>query len=143
MAMRWVSFHPLEEVSLADISVDVWLYGGLAAYAKDKSQGSFANLEILLPAGSNMTDLLHLLEMPGEARGITFINGKLSAMVGLQPDLEVVLTDADRVAFFHLNSMWPFQYRHGVAMIAEFASALHESEKQGVQHSYTKAPDSR
>ena len=32
------------------------------------------------------------------------------------PDLDQVLVDGDRVALFHLNSMWPFQYRHGVAM---------------------------
>jgi len=38
-------------------------------------------------------------------------------MPGLQPDLGHALRDGDRVALFHLKSMWPFQYRHGVAAI--------------------------
>ncbi len=38
-----------------------------------------------------MRDLLAQLGMPTAQRGITFINGKLSAMPGLQPDLDHVL----------------------------------------------------
>ncbi len=64
------------------------------------------------------------LALPTEERGITFINGNLSAMPGLQPDLDHVLDDGDRVAFFHLNSMWPFQYRHGVSMAPDMAREL-------------------
>ena len=37
-------------------------------------------------------------------------------MPGRQPDLDNSLQDGDRVAFFHLNSMWPYQYRHGAAL---------------------------
>ena len=47
-------------------------------------------------------------------------------MPGLQPDLEHPLDDGDRVAFFHLRSMWPFQYRHGAARIPELAQAMDE-----------------
>ena len=75
----------------------------------------------------NMADLLSYLEMPTEERGITFVNGELSAMPGLQPDMGHILHDGDRVAFFHLKSMWPFQYRHGVPMISEMAEIMHDS----------------
>jgi hypothetical protein len=56
------------------------------------------------------------LALPTEERGITFINGNLSAMPELQPDLDHTLEEGDRVAFFHLTSMWPFQYRDGASM---------------------------
>jgi len=41
-----------------------------------------------------------------------------------------------RVAFFHLRSMWPFQYRHGVPMIGEMKTALLEEDDQGMHHAY-------
>jgi len=78
--------------------------------------------------------------MKTEERGITFINGDLSAMPGMQPDLGHALKDGDRVAFFHLRSMWPFQYRHGVAMIDEMQSAIDTSEDMGLRHAY-KLPE--
>jgi hypothetical protein len=41
------------------------------------------------------------------------------------------------VALFHLKSMWPFQYRHGVPMISEMAEAMHDGDDQGVHHAYS------
>jgi len=122
---------------MADIVLDVWLYGAaLARYGGEADQGSFANLPVRLPEGSCLADLLAHLGMKTEERGITFINGNLIAMPGLQPDLGHVLHDGDRVAFFHLKSMWPFQYRHGVAMIEEMAQAMHAGKDLGLHHSY-------
>ena len=74
--------------------------------------------------------------MPTEERGITFINGKLSAMPGLQPDLDLPLIDGDRIAFFHLKSMWPFQYRHGVSMTDEMDHTIRSRKDGGVHHTY-------
>lgn len=116
------------------IIIDTWLYGDLARYGGQADQGSYANLQITLPEGSTVRDLLAELKMPTGERGITFINGNLSAMPDLQPDLDYVLKDADRVAFFHLLSMWPFQYRHGAAMIGELSAALHARTDQGLHH---------
>ncbi len=96
------------------INIDVWLYGSLSKYGGDAAKKSYANPQVKLPAGSRIIDLLNHLSLPTEERGLTFINGDLSAMPGLQPDLEQQLEDCDRVAFFHLQSMWPAQYRHGV-----------------------------
>jgi hypothetical protein len=89
-----------------------------------------------LSDGSTVGDLLLHLQIPAEARGITFINGELSAMPGIQPDLDHPLRDGDRVAFFHLRSMWPFQYRFGVRMADEMAEAMQESKDQGLHHAY-------
>ena len=121
-----------------EITLDVWLYGELARYGGDPNQTVFANPKTVLPEGSHLCDLLAALQMPTEARGITFINGELSAMPGLQPDLDHPLKDGDRIAFFHLRSMWPFQYRHGVPMIGEMSEAMNERDDMGLQHSYKK-----
>jgi len=80
--------------------------------------------------------VLTKLSMPTEERGITFINGKLSAMPGLQPDLDLPLIDGDRIAFFHLKSMWPFQYRHGVSMTDEMDHTIRSRKDRGLQHTY-------
>lgn len=113
-----------------DIHVEVWLYGPLARYGG--SDGDvFAQCNLTLPANSMVQDLLTRLALPTEERGITFINGDLSAMPGLQPDLPHVLADGDRVSFFHLKSMWPFQYRHGVGVVTEFAQATQVREDGG------------
>ncbi len=123
---------------MAGITLDVWLYGVLAHYGGDASQGSHANLHPRLPAGSTVANLLSWLKMPTSERGITFINGQLSAMPGLQPDLGHVLADGDRVAFFDPTSMWPFQYRHGAAMIPEMAEAISAGRDGGLHHAYDK-----
>lgn len=123
---------------MSDIVLDVWLYGGLSQYGGQANKGSFANPKVTLPEGSTMRDLLAYLQMPTEERGITFINGDLSAMPNMQPDLDHVLGDNDRVAFFHLQSMWPFQYRHGIAMAKEMSAAMHASDNQGIHHTYKK-----
>ncbi len=117
-----------------DMRIDTWLYGELARHGGQADQGSYANLLVMLPAGSTVRDLLNYLSLPTEERGITFINGDLSALPGIQPDLEHVLSDGDRVAFFHLRSMWPYQYRSGAAMVSELADKLSARTDQGMQH---------
>ncbi|GAB4534193.1 MAG: hypothetical protein Kow0063_17060 [Anaerolineae bacterium] len=111
------------------ITVEVWLYGPLARYGGDAARKSYASLHLELPAGSRMQDLLNHLKLPSEERGITFINGDLSAMPGLQPDLDHLLKDGDRVAFFHLKSMWPAQYRDGAALAPGLARAIDEKKE--------------
>jgi len=123
---------------MSAIAVDVWLYGTLARYGGKGEPGSFANLQLRLPEGSTMADLLKRLRVPSEERGITFINGQLSAMPGLQPDLSHILHNGDRVAFFDLKSMWPFQYRHGATMTDEMARAMDAGEDHGLHHTYNK-----
>jgi len=114
---------------MKEITIDVWLYGPLACYGGEAAQKTHVNLKPELPAGSTIRDLLARLGLPTEERGITFINGDLSAMPGLQPDLDHVLHDGDRVAFFHLKSMWPAQYRDGAALAPGLAQAMDEERK--------------
>lgn len=123
-----------------EIRIDTWLYGNLAGYGDDPNERNFANVNVTLLENSVLNDLLIKLGMKTEERGITFINGNLSAMPGMQPDLNHPLKDGDRVAFFHLRSMWPFQYRHGVGMIDEMQSAINNSEDMGLRHAY-KLPE--
>jgi molybdopterin converting factor small subunit len=111
------------------IQVEVWLYGPLARYGREAAQKSHASLHVELPAGSCIRDLLKHLDLPTEERGITFINGDLSAMPGLQPDLDHPLKEGDRVAFFHLKSMWPAQYRDGAALAPGLARTMAEKKK--------------
>jgi len=120
------------------IAVDVWLYGTLARYGGKAVQGSFANVKMPLPEGCTIADLLARLKMRTEERGITFINGQLSAMPGLQPDLGHILHDGDRVGFFDLKSMWPFQYRHGAMVTDEMKRALDAEKDHGLRHTYSK-----
>jgi hypothetical protein len=123
---------------VAGIVLDVWLYGKLSRYGRGKRSGSFANLKIRLPERSTVATLLSRLKMATGQRGITFINGQLSAMPGLQPDLSHILHDGDRVAFFDPKSMWPFQYRHGVALTGEMEQAMASEKDHGLHHTYDK-----
>ncbi|HPA34578.1 MAG TPA: MoaD/ThiS family protein [Anaerolineaceae bacterium] len=129
-------FSPVGGGSEEEMHLDIWLYGDLARRGGREAPLGYAHLELAMPVGSRMQQLLDILDIPTEERGITFINGDLSAMPGLQPDLEHILADGDRVALFHLNSMWPFQYRHGAAMIPEMKNALDSREDGGLQHAY-------
>lgn len=117
------------------MQIDVHLYGPLARYG-GSDRNIAANVMVDLPDGSTVQALLDHLTMPTEARGITFINGDLSAMPGLQPDLDHVLCEGDRVAFFHEKSMWPFQYRHDVAALDVFKDALARREDGGLRSRY-------
>jgi len=119
---------------LENIMVDLWLYGELARYGGESAEPGYANLQLSIPAGSTLRDLLKHLAMNTGERGITFINNKLSAMVGIQPDLDYRLINNDRVAFFHLKSMWPCQYRQNAAMTEEMLQAMIAREDKGLHH---------
>ena len=112
------------------ITLEVWLYGPLAQYGGEAAGKSHTRLQLDLPAGTRMHDLLQCLALPTEKRGITFINGNLSAMPGLQPDVDHSLEDGDRVAFFHLKSMWPYQYRDGAALAPDMERTMAQEKKR-------------
>jgi hypothetical protein len=123
------------------IKVEVWLYGPIAKYAGEESQGSFAELHPDLPAGSTVQDLLDLLGLPSEEKGITFINGSLAALPGLDSDRQVVLQDGDRVGISHRKSMWPFQYRFGASQTSEIQETFRGRTDRGIHHAYTKVEE--
>ncbi|HNS51457.1 MAG TPA: MoaD/ThiS family protein [Anaerolineae bacterium] len=119
------------------IQVEVWLYGPVARCAGEASRGSHAQLFIDLPQGSTMQDLLSRIGLSGEEKGITFINGKLAALPGLDTDRKVVLHQGDRVGISHRKSMWPFQYRFGVSLTEEVQEEFRSRSDRGVHHAYT------
>ncbi len=123
------------------IQIELWLYGPLARYAGEQSQGSHAQMIMDLPAGTTMRDLLEQIGMPPEERGITFINGKLAALPGLNADLDITLQDGDRVGISHGKSMWPFQYRFGASQTDEVQETFRERPDRGIHHAYTKLDD--
>jgi hypothetical protein len=118
------------------IEIDLFLYGELAGYAPARESFGCANTKVTLKEQGTVRELLVDLNLPTEKRGVTFINGKLSAMPGVQPDLEYALADHDRVAFFDLRSMWPFQYRLGAPMVEEMAKAMGDGGA-GVHNDYS------
>jgi len=122
------------------IHVQVWLYGPMARYAGEQSQGSYAELHLELPAGSTMQYLLGRLGLPPEEKGITFVNGDLAALSGLDADRDLVLHDGDRVGISHRKSMWPFQYRFGAGVTPQLEETFSQRQDGGVQHAYTE-PD--
>lgn len=131
--MRLESFPPLVE-GVINMKIDVWLYGVLSLYASEKAEKGFASVQFELPDGTTVGELLNNLSMPSEERGITFINGNLSALPGLQPDLDQELKDGDRISFFDHRSMWPFQYRHGAAMASGLNQVLNTNPETIMHH---------
>jgi len=118
--------------------VEVWLYGPVARYAGEASQGSHAQVFLDLAPGSTMQDLLDQLQLPAEEKGITFINGSLAALPGLDSDRQITLQDGDRVGISHRKAMWPFQYRFGVSQTEEMREEFRSRTDRGVHHAYTR-----
>jgi hypothetical protein len=123
------------------IHLDVWLYGPVAQYAGEASQGSYAQLDVEMPAESTLGDLVSRLGIPLEERGITFVNGNLAALPGLDVDLSTVLRDGDRVGISHGKSMWPFQYRFGAHLTPELKESFRQRQDRGIHHAYTKSEE--
>ena len=113
------------------IKLEVWLYGPMAKYVHGENAGSYAQLQLELPEGATMCDLIEQLGIPPEKKGITFINAQLTDMPGLGADLERELQDGDRIGLFHERSMWPFQYRFGANTGSELTEAM---QKRGFLH---------
>lgn len=117
-------------ISKGMIDLEVWLYGPLAEKAGAENRGSHAHLRISMRIQSTMASLLSRLGVRPEEKGITFVNGQLTDMPGLQADLDLELKDGDRVGIFHPRSMWPFQYRFGASTARTMVDA-----SSGLQHS--------
>jgi len=119
------------------VKIDLWLYGELSRYGNESGEErAFAHLFLELREGATVGNMLDVLGMPSEARGLTFINGAISSMPGLYPDLNHVLSDGDRVGIFPPVSMLPFHYREGAPVVKEMAGALEKMGTQGFAHDY-------
>jgi len=123
---------------MTSIKVEIWLYGPIARYAGEQSQGSHAQLHLEMPEDSTMVDLLDRIGLPQEEKGITFVNGRLAALPGLDTDHDLVLHDGDRVGISHRQSMWPFQYRFGASLTSGLQDTFRDRKDRGIHHAYTK-----
>lgn len=132
------------------MTIEVWLYGPVRQYANEVSEDiivdrtvgrAHAELHLKLPEGSTVQDLLDHLKLPDEEKGITFINGKLAAMPGVDVDRGVELHDSDRVGVSHRRSMWPFQYRFGANLDDELEETFRQRRDRGIHHAYTKSEE--
>ena len=121
------------------INLEIWLYGPVAKYAGEASQGSYARLDLDMPAGSTVGDLIRHLKIPAGERGITFVNGNLAALPGMEADLALVLHDGDRVGISHRKSMWPMQYRLGAHLTPQLEETFRQRDDRGIHHDYTQA----
>lgn len=131
------------------MAIEVWLYGPISQYGnkideelveRRRVESSHAELHLELPAGSRLTHLFDYLKLPAEERGITFVNGDLAAMPGVDTEHEVELHDGDRVGISHRRSMWPFQYRFGASLDETLQDSFRQRKDRGIHHAYTE-PD--
>ncbi len=123
--------------------IEVWLYGPLASYGGEADRGSYAQLYVELPDCSTIDDLVRHLGIPAGERGITFVNGNLAALPGVEADLSLELHDGDRVGISHRKSMWPFQYRFGAHLTPQLRDSFREQPDRGIHHAYTRHRNSR
>lgn len=123
---------------MSSVRLDVWLYGPLARYGGAEDRGAYAHLNLAVPEGTTIEDLLKHLGIPEDERGIVFVSGTLAAFAGLDAGLDGVLKDGDRVGIFHSRTMWPFQYRFGAAMTPQLAEAMRRREDGGIRHAYRR-----
>ncbi len=128
------------------ITIEVWLYGPIRRYAGEVSDervveretgSAHAKLLIKLQRGDTVQDLLDHLRLPADEKGITFINGRLAAMPGVDTDRSVQLQDGDRVGISHRRSMWPFQYRFGANLEDQLQETFRRRKDRGIHHAYT------
>jgi len=86
-----------------------------------------------------MRDLIRHLGIPSKEKGITFVNGDLTDMPGMDADSDRILNSGDRVGLLHRRSMWPFQYR----FLARTSPELERKMKSGgtVFHSSPVQPN--
>ncbi len=127
------------------IDLEVWLYGPLSVHAPSGRGPGHARFQLQAPDGTRMGDLLALLRIQPDEKGITFVNGQLTDMPGLHADEQLELHSGDRVGLFHTNSMWPFQYRFGASISPELQQAMLQQEGGAIRHapSLKQSPSER
>ncbi len=122
---------------MSTVRLEVWLYGPMAVYGGEEKREGYARLDLEVPVGTTLEDILRQLRIPVEERGIVFVNGSLAALPGVEVDLDFPLEDGARVGVFHRRSMWPFQYRFGARMTPQLERAFRRRQDGGIRHAYT------
>jgi len=104
-------------------TVNVTLYGDIAPYG---GGSHIATLDLDLPEGSTVENLLEHLSLPPEERGYLFINAVLYDAPGLYASQDEALHEGDHVGIFSTRHMWPYQYRDGIHLSDSLQEAMRE-----------------
>ena len=121
---------------MSSITVDVRLYGELSCYGKTVQQAEkYSTINVTLPVGSTMQDLIDILLMCTKERGFTFINEKVSASPNVQPDLDYQLQDGDRILFFPLKVL-PTRFDFDMKMTDKMTRTVRADENLNLYYLY-------
>ena len=120
---------------MENIQVQENLYGKIDSKAGGRH---IARLNLTLPQGAAVCDLLAQLGIADHERGYLFVNAVLCEVPGISTGGAEVLKDGDHVGIFSLDHMWPYQYRDGVPMSASLKQTLsaQDSGHGAMRHTY-------
>lgn len=104
-------------------TINITLYGDIASHGGGRH---IASLDLELPAGAILDDLLQTIGLDPEDRGYLFINAVLHDMPGLYASKKVSLQEGDHVGIFSIRHMWPYQYRDGIRLSDDLKEAMKE-----------------
>ena len=110
------------------MNIEVALYGEIARAGGGKH---VAVLEMTLPDGAKIRDLLTHLGLKSEDVGLVFVNSVLHDLPGLSVSRDDELHQGDHVGLFAINYVWPYQYRDGTRMSPKL-------EEEVAQHGYMR-----
>ncbi|SRR6266540_614511 len=118
------------------ITVHVQLYGELSCYGRPvHHSGDYSNSNVRLPLRSTLKQLLDYLLMCTNERGFTFINEKMSAMHNMQPDLDEILQDGDKVIFFP-RKMLPTKLHFDIRLTDKMTRTVQADEDLNLYYLY-------
>lgn len=100
------------------------LYGDIARYGEGKH---IAILDLDLPEGASLDQLLQEISLPSSERGYLFINNILHDAPGLYASKNDPLHDGDQIGIFSIRHIWPYQYRDGIHMSDSLKAAMLKS----------------
>lgn len=103
------------------LKVNLTLYGDIARFGGGKH---IATLDLNLPPGTSIGNLLQELSLPPSERGYLFINAVLSDAPGLYASKNELLKDLDHVGIFSIRHIWPYQYRDGIHISDSLKAAM-------------------
>jgi hypothetical protein len=118
------------------ITVGVRLYGELSCYGNSTHHtGNCSSINVQLPLGSTLKNLIDCLLMCTHERGFTFINEKMSALPNVQPDLEYQLQGGDQILFFPLR-MAPTKLQFEMKMTDKMIRTVRANENLDFYYLY-------
>ncbi len=114
------------------LNVNVAIYGSLSKIAGGRH---IAILDLQMPSGSHLGNLLEQLQIPMDQTSYIFLDAVLCDVPGLVIVHDEPLKDGSHVGIFSTGYMWPYQYRDGMPMSSALTVAM---QKVGaMHHAYT------